>query len=777
MPQKRLYFAITALVFIIAVLIRAPYIAEYHDVVNLDEATVGLMAFDILDGDPPLFFYGQKYFGPFEGLFLAVAFLIFPVTPLTLRITIAFISLLAIFIFWRGAGKLMDKKGALFTLSFFAIPPVLLSIWSSLASGGHIGGLLLGSMIFYATSAILKSPERKSTTFLGYGVLLGFAMWMHPGLLLYIASAFAMVLVADWRLLTSRAIPVSIAGALIGGAPFWIATIIEKLNTFEFGQERTAGKPLSVFLNDFYISFKNIPGVIGIDILPETAQLPVLGMFIVALLASLFFTFRKEALVSKSSLASIFGWVLIITTTIFYGIVDANKWGWVQYRYYIPLIAGMALVLGHLCMEASKRKKIVGTALFAIFMTINLAINAVAYFDGRYHYYRMDTRLDERFFTYAKLLPDLEKLGVTRTYLRLYDDACVIFQSDRKIIGVAFNDSRLRKYSLEVDSAKSPAFSFLKGEGAGFGSKLATKMAEFSFHEGKAYNVYYDIRPPKGVFVPVDTSNVKATASIHNENIHNALDGNFDTFWNIERPQQGNESILLDFGKPTKVSRIDLIPTWLTDTPKHIIIEKSKNGQEWAKIVETDSEGSMYWSGPHIVQSVWEGFSQYIFPTVETRYLRIRQAGQTSAHWHVREIFIYERTDNNIPDSADMEWDDVLSFLRQNNINHVISDFYFSANIIKRSGGDIWANIRLNKINEDKRAKWVFDVTELQAIAVHKRDLSQVKNFINTQGWQNKIKKFGDYLIFYNLKVGGAKSVYKKVRWTGSHLIGADKTG
>jgi len=184
------------------------------------------------------------------------AFLVFPITPLTLRITIALISLLAIFVFWRGGRKLMDDRGALFTLSFFAIPPVILSIWSSLASGGHIGGLLLGAMIFYATATILKSDSPKSTTFFGYGILIGFSMWMHPGLLLYVAAAFAMVLAADWRLLISRAIPASLIGAFIGGSPFWIATLMEKLETFEFGQERTAGKPLSAFLNDFYISLQ-----------------------------------------------------------------------------------------------------------------------------------------------------------------------------------------------------------------------------------------------------------------------------------------------------------------------------------------------------------------------------------------------------------------------------------------------------------------------------------------------------------------------------------------
>ncbi|MGK7345820.1 MAG: discoidin domain-containing protein [Candidatus Nitrospinota bacterium M3_3B_026] len=760
--------ALAAALLIAGIAVRAPYIARYHDVVNLDEATVGVMALDVLAGDIPLFFYGQKYFGPFEAFFLAGAFKLFPVTSLTLRLTIAAMSFAAVFFFWLGARRIMGREGALMTAAFLLIPPPILSIWSSLASGGHVGGLLLGGMVFWLGARVIELRSRGAIFFFLYGALIGFSTWMHPGVLLFVAGAAVAAVIADPRLLASRAVPSTIAGAALGGAPLWVVTFYEKFRTFQFGQERAAGRSLEAMASDLVVSIENVPPLMGFELFPAPFGGIASYIFAALIAAGLIFALRPRDFFSGGSAAVVIGAVVMALNVALYALVDANKWGWVQYRYYLPFVAGTALVLGYLFKTLYGRWKFLGGAFCAAVIGVNLAANVMTA-AGAERFYRMDTRLDERFFLYDRLLPSLDALNITDLYVRLYDDAPIAFESRGRIAAVAYSDSRLRKRSLAVDAARRPAFAFLNREKGRFDKALDAIGAAYSVYRDETYTVYHDIKPPPWEYVPLDLSGAEAGASPNGAGARFAIDRDFSTVWNTSREQKGDEFIQIDLGRVEMVSRVDILPSWITDAPVGVAVDVSLDGGSWRTVAEVEDHRMTSWAGPHPVSHLWEGFNQLIFEPAPARFVKVRQTGESRLHWHVREIFVYERTPAATPVPAP-DWDAVMAFLKAEGVESVIGDFYFSANVVARSGGAIWANIRRNELNEDGRAKWIFSPGETGAIAVTERDARQVRSFMDAQGWGRRARNFGGYRIFYDLNVP-EEDAGGKFRWTGSHII------
>lgn len=244
----------------------------------------------------------------------------------------------------------------------------------------------------------------------------------------------------------------------------------------------------------------------------------------------------------------------------------------------------------------------------------------------------------------------------------------------------------------------------------------------------------------------------RAIATPHPGDARYAIDGNWDTFWNSNKSQTGDESLTIDLGTPANISRIDILPSRIGDTPAHVAIDLSMDGDNWTTVADALNIGGMMWTGPNLAFQVWEMFSQYIFEPVQARYIKIRQTGHASKHWHVREIFAYERRPATTPATdAAPPWGEVLGFMNEQGIRSVISDFYFSANVITRSSGEIWANTRINRVNPDKRAKQEFGMGQFDAVAVHDRDWAQVKGYFDSQGTEPDVKRFGPYRLIYGL--------------------------
>ena len=170
---------------------------------NADEAVVGLMARHILQGERPVFFYGQAYLGSLDAWLVAGGFLLFGQTVLAIRLvqvavylgTIATTYLLGLRIY-----RSQWVAGAAAVL--LAVPPVLFTLYSTISLGGYGEVLLLGNLCLLLALRLLGgNPDhrdgalRRALSWLLLGGLGGLGFWSFPLILVYLLPILALAAV------------------------------------------------------------------------------------------------------------------------------------------------------------------------------------------------------------------------------------------------------------------------------------------------------------------------------------------------------------------------------------------------------------------------------------------------------------------------------------------------------------------------------------------------------------------------------------------------------
>ncbi|HJW84126.1 MAG TPA: hypothetical protein VJ754_07465, partial [Anaerolineae bacterium] len=135
---------------IVAVMIGVRLVLLAADVVpfNSDEAVVGLMARHILQGERPAFFYGQAYLGSSDAWLVAIAFSIFGQAVWVIRVVQ--IALFAATLFTTHAVVRrfgLDEWTARVTVVLMALPPTLLTLYTTATLGGYGETLLFGNIL------------------------------------------------------------------------------------------------------------------------------------------------------------------------------------------------------------------------------------------------------------------------------------------------------------------------------------------------------------------------------------------------------------------------------------------------------------------------------------------------------------------------------------------------------------------------------------------------------------------------------------------------------
>ena len=169
---------------------------------NADEAVVGLMARHILQGERPIFFYGQAYLGSLDAWLVAGSFVLFGQNLLAIRLvqlalflaTIATTYLLGLRIYrsqWvAGAAALL-----------LAIPPVLFTLYSNISLGGYGEVLLLGNLCLLLALWLLDGEQpagsrewtlARGAGWLALGGLGGLGFWTFPLILVYLVPILAL---------------------------------------------------------------------------------------------------------------------------------------------------------------------------------------------------------------------------------------------------------------------------------------------------------------------------------------------------------------------------------------------------------------------------------------------------------------------------------------------------------------------------------------------------------------------------------------------------------
>ncbi len=192
-----------------------------------DEAVLGLMARHILQGDRPIFFYGQLYMGALDAYLIAASFVFFGQTVLAIRLVQIVLYLATLGTTYGLAWRITHHRFAAAAAALlFAIPPVMVSVYTTASLGDYQEILLLNNLIFWIVWDIFDGKKQSPAWWFGAGFLAGLGWW---SLALIIVSLAPLTLQGLWhfrRKLPLQKIAVLVLGFLIGAGP-WVYAVID----------------------------------------------------------------------------------------------------------------------------------------------------------------------------------------------------------------------------------------------------------------------------------------------------------------------------------------------------------------------------------------------------------------------------------------------------------------------------------------------------------------------------------------------------------------------
>ena len=209
-------------IVLLALTLRGVLLATDAVPLNSDEAVVGLMARHILLArERPVFYYGQAYMGSLDAWLIAGAFALLGISSLTMRLiqVMLFIGLLAPY--WLLLRRFCSSKEAtLLGALYIALPPVLLTLYTTATLGGYNEVLLLGNLVLLFGHDLVEGKE-SWLRWLALGAAAGLGFWTLGLIVVYLVPVGLFLL---WRMRWRPWQGYLLAGLafLIFSSPWWV---------------------------------------------------------------------------------------------------------------------------------------------------------------------------------------------------------------------------------------------------------------------------------------------------------------------------------------------------------------------------------------------------------------------------------------------------------------------------------------------------------------------------------------------------------------------------
>ncbi|MDH3327705.1 MAG: hypothetical protein OEM01_00550 [Desulfobulbaceae bacterium] len=196
---------------------------------TFDTSTVGLMGLHILEGEFPLFYYGQNYMGALEAYTAALMFSIFGVSTVSLSMAPISFALGWIFATYLLFSKLFGRTGGI-AAALCTSAVGWYGLWFSMGSyGGYSGFFFFGTVFIYLSLLVDLAFSRRAMWLagVGLGVTAALGIWTNLQVLSYLMTGSIVLLVLLIKAGFDRKIflPVAVAGVLgaAGFVPFVIS--------------------------------------------------------------------------------------------------------------------------------------------------------------------------------------------------------------------------------------------------------------------------------------------------------------------------------------------------------------------------------------------------------------------------------------------------------------------------------------------------------------------------------------------------------------------------
>lgn len=501
-PERITALAVVALL-VLGLGLRAWFLASPLGEADADEAVVGLMASDMLDGDFEAFFWGQEYGGVHEAVFVAA--LLGAGVPRLAALKLVPLLLFAVgaVLVWRIGRRLLDgpageRAGRLAGALFFAAPAGV--VWMSTKERGfYASSLVLGLAVVLLVLRLDERWDRRDAALLGLAAGAAFYAGPQSAYLLIPAGGWLAVRTwkaDEWRGVV-RALPWGMAGLVVGALPWLVAN----LSTGWASLEVPGGLPDTSYLDRLELFFRRgVPLALGLrNPAAEPWIMGTAGTVAYGLVVA-----GAVALVAWKRPRPGRGWLIVAGVALypFVFAVFPTSFTLNDVRYVTMLVPFLALVAGW-AVARSGAPVVIATVVALVALSVVGTAEAIDEGDtlGRWDVSPGD--LDP-------LVAALDAHGVDRAFADYWIAHRLAFATDEEVIASPLEVVRNHPYERAVRREAQPAYVLFRGtqQEQWLGGHLGRHRIGFERFDAGIYVVYV----PAERVLPEDVAEVWAEA-------------------------------------------------------------------------------------------------------------------------------------------------------------------------------------------------------------------------------------------------------------------------
>ncbi len=715
-------------------------------VMDRDAATCGLLGLDVLKGNFPLFFYGQKFMGTLDAYLAAPIYAWTGASSLAVNFLPFLLSLGTMLVLYWILKKQLQSWGLMIGIACLAFPPAFALYWVGEARTHYPLALFLSALILLLTVTVLERNKPDSKVFFIWGLLSGCAFWTNflTAIVIGTCGFFLLLMLRFyfWR----PSFPWLILGLLVGASPLiyfclyygWPWWNIETAQEVLFIGKR---------LNNFF--FIALPGLFGIHSLAGIDGLSInslkfltslgwLSLFLVSLVRLTLSGLRSP--IRTNLLPPVL--VLVNCSALLIG----GNWqsiGSFDQRYLLPLILILPWCWG---FWGTVRWKAPWPTLLLALLVVGTAIHGYSTF--RINWGVGGSLLDVRQGFYlqreGKMKEQLETIRKEGFEYLYGDDLQMAFLAAGKpIISHPWAEEQVSS-SVLVDAAINPGFMEEIGKSAhllGLSYRLWQNRIFHSFAE------------PQGAERLLERDQWKFY-SLQGEDLGRSLhDGDFTTGFTVGEKEAEGNGFLLDFGREEAVSGLALIVEDFRKMPAGLRLEGAGSDLNFKIIRETNGYwGPFYFSGPHPFLKIRYPRVECYFKPQTLRYLRLTNLGQDHLDLSTRECLVFGPGQRMRLPTWSQTADQLVRVFSTLPLRRVYADAWPSAVIRSRVGLQP-AVLLANEYNDEvglvlPHTLPLLDPGVGNGLLIAKRETSEVALRLGRSGIRSRSMDLGRYTLF-----------------------------
>lgn len=627
---------------------------------NYEEAGVGLMARQILNGEFISLWWGQPYGGTLEIYLQSLFFLVLGPSVWVMRLVACLISVAGLIGVYFLGRRLFNETVAFWTAVFLAFPPFFLLRHSIIPYSGYLTTLALGSPAMLWTFNVifryrhLRHPLRH---YFGVGFFCGLLIWQHLIGSSFLIASLALFLLCDKRFFRSPGFILLGLGVLLGSAPLLIWNLTHSWATLT---SMVRGHQAGHFLPQLKeVFFQFIPGLFEPATLVDSRIL-FWVFYTPVFIFLLFLGIRTVISILQRGDGrwdgSRFLWVYFASVIL---LVTLSNYG--LSRYLFALYASVPLLLVFFWSRWQQKFPVVSYFAMAVLIGTNIA--------GNVYYAR--SVLEEPRRPVDSLIAFLDEKEITgvKAHYRVAWPVC--FESQGRIVASDWNAFRDNPYYMrgkkvymepffrnERSVARQKNIAYVTHEGLklptaeAFEQSLKQIGAAYQKKRIGLYTVFYDVKNNSGAvsLKAIDPEIIEMKAGLNSGNENLALDGNLSTLWTSGEKQRPGQSVEIHFKKPVALKKLTFLPGHLiNDYPRGFRVETSKRGSEWEMLFDaSQGEMTLDWFPPFIRFNVEGELSAY-FTGEKVKNIRVTLTQPSGNSWSVAELIAYEAGESPPP--------------------------------------------------------------------------------------------------------------------------------